>query len=63
MKKRTPQEQQLYEDKLELAKLLAEKDRRMSENVIKHMYPDTGKFRRELYAPHMKTFKAGKWAK
>lgn len=46
--------------KREILELLAEKERRLKGNLIKTLYPDTGKYRRELYPMHMKFFEAGK---
>lgn len=45
--------------KLELLRLLEEKDRRRRYNLIDQLFPDTGPFRRELYRKHTEFFKAG----
>lgn len=45
--------------KLELLRLLEEKDRRRRYNLIDQLFPDTGPFRRELYRKHVEFFKAG----
>lgn len=47
------------EDKLELLKLLDEKERRKRGRKILSYYPDTGPLRRELYPKHMQFFEAG----
>lgn len=46
-------------EKVLLAELLEEKDRRISGNRILRYYPETGPLRRELYPKHMAFFKAG----
>jgi phage terminase large subunit-like protein len=51
------------DDKKELLMLLAELDRRRSENKIGAFYPDEGPLRRGLYKPHMEFFAAGSWAR
>ena len=47
------------QDKIELLKMLDEKERRLSRTKINRMYPETGPLRRELYVPHCKFFEAG----
>jgi phage terminase large subunit-like protein len=47
------------EDKLELLKLLEEKERRKRGRKILGYYPDAGPLRRELYPKHMQFFEAG----
>lgn len=42
-----------------LAKLLVEKDKRISGRLLNTLYPEEGPLRRELYVPHQKFFKAG----
>lgn len=46
-------------DKLELLRLLEEKERRARGRKLATYYPDTGPLRRELYAKHLEFFKAG----
>jgi phage terminase large subunit-like protein len=46
-------------DAEELLRLLEERDRRQSRNKIKQLFPDTGPFRRELYAKHLEFFQLG----
>jgi len=46
-------------ENLELAKLLREKERRVSVTKIARFYPDTGSLRRELYPKHTEFFAAG----
>lgn len=45
--------------KAELITLLKEKQRREDTRMITRLYPETGPFRRELYAKHMEFFRAG----
>lgn len=45
--------------KLELLKLLDERNRRNKYNKIKQLFPDEGPFRRELYQKHLEFFRAG----
>ena len=47
------------EQKIELLKLMAEKERRASQRKISRLYPETGPLRRELYVPHMSFMSAG----
>lgn len=47
-------------DKIELLKLLEEKDRRKKTRKLSTYYPDTGPLRRELYYKHTEFFEAGK---
>lgn len=47
-------------DKIELLKLLDEKNRRISNRKYLTYYPDKGPLRRELYPKHMEFFAAGK---
>lgn len=47
------------QEKLELLKLLEEKERRKKYNRLSTFYPDKGKLRRELYTKHLEFFKAG----
>ncbi|WP_244421791.1 terminase large subunit domain-containing protein [Azorhizobium caulinodans] len=47
------------EAKAELAKLLAEKQRRAERTKLLRMYPETGALRRQLYPKHMAFFRAG----
>ena len=46
-------------EKLELLKLLEEKERRVRTNKLRTYFPDRGPLRRELYPKHMAFFKAG----
>ena len=46
-------------DKLELLKLLEEKELRLKRNKIRSYFPDTGDLRRELYPKHTSFFDAG----
>lgn len=47
-------------DKLELLKLLQEKERRESQNKLATYFKDEGPLRRELYPQHMEFFRLGK---
>lgn len=47
------------EDKLELLKLLEEKERRKKSRKMFSYYPDEGPLRRELYQKHLQFFRAG----
>lgn len=47
------------EDKLELLKLLEEKERRKKYRKLFSYYPDEGPLRRELYTKHLAFFEAG----
>lgn len=47
------------QNKIELLKLLEEKERRKKTRKLFSYYPDTGQLRRELYTKHMEFFKAG----
>ncbi len=47
-------------DKLELLKLMEEKERRKKTRKLFTYYPDTGPLRRELYSKHTEFFTAGK---
>jgi phage terminase large subunit-like protein len=51
------------EEKLELIKLLEEKERRKKRRKIYGYYPDTGILRRELYQKHLSFFRAGATAR
>lgn len=46
-------------DKVELLKLIEEKERRVKTRKLGSYYPDTGPLRRELYPKHMQFFEAG----
>lgn len=46
-------------DKIELIRLLEEKERRIKYRLIDSYFPDTGPLRRELYVKHLEFFKAG----
>lgn len=48
------------DDKIELLKLIEEKERRQKTRKLFSYYPDTGPLRRELYPKHMQFFAAGK---
>lgn len=47
------------QNKLELLKLLEEKERRKKTRKLYSYYPDTGPLRRELYSKHMQFFEQG----
>lgn len=47
------------EEKIELLKLLEEKERRVKYRKLSTYYPDKGSLRRELYVKHLEFFKAG----
>jgi phage terminase large subunit-like protein len=47
-------------EKLEMIKLMEEKERRANGRKLYTYYPDTGPLRRELYPKHMQFFAAGK---
>lgn len=47
------------DEKLELLKLLEEKERRTKKNKIKTYFPDSGPLRRELYQKHLRFFESG----
>lgn len=49
----------LDDERLELARLLAEQQRRFRHNQIAKYYPDAGPLRRELYPKHLQFFAAG----
>ena len=48
-----------FNEKIELLKLLEEKERRRRNRKLFSYYPDTGPLRRELYPKHLEFFKAG----
>lgn len=48
------------QNKIELLKLLEEKERRKKTRKLFSYYPETGPLRRELYTKHMEFFNAGK---
>lgn len=48
------------QEKIELLKLLEEKDRRIKENYIDTLFPEDGKFGRPAYKKHIAFFAAGK---
>jgi phage terminase large subunit-like protein len=50
----------LNKEKLDLLRLLEEKERRIHYNKITTYYPDEGPLRRELYQKHLEIFAAGK---
>lgn len=54
-----PSESLTYSEKLELLRLLEEKERRIRYNQFDSWFPDTGPLRRELYPKHMAFFEAG----
>ena len=47
------------QNKLELLKLLEEKERRKKTRKLYSYYPDAGPLRRELYSKHMQFFEQG----
>lgn len=49
-----------YNEKLELLRLLEERQRRTERRKIDVYYPDTGALRRELYPRHLEFFRLGK---
>jgi phage terminase large subunit-like protein len=48
-----------YSEKLRLAELLREQERRKSRRKLYTYFPDTGPLRRELYQKHLEFFRAG----
>lgn len=48
-----------YSEKLDLARLLEERERRKARRVLWTMYPEDGPLRRELYSKHMEFFALG----
>jgi len=54
-----PSESLTYSEKLELLRLLEEKERRIRYNQFDNWFPDTGPLRRELYPKHLLFFEQG----
>lgn len=54
-----PSESLTYSEKLELLRLLEEKERRIRYNQFDSWFPDSGPLRRELYPKHLAFFEAG----